>query len=215
MSDGFVSARNKSNTSIISLQPLKQVQERQRRRQQLQEGNNFNSIITQQTIVTMDSESCYHNYAYTLQKYLLLQEQHEQLCTSLEQIRPRTASTGTLSTFSSPSTSPVRSSIYASAPGRRHSRSGQRRSSRAHGRYNGWEDSLDTIVDEDTIFQISAEEQRLFDVNESIKRALTELLNCDAVRSDMTTRMWAQTRLMETEKELRSGRRRRSSPCRD
>ncbi|KAL7892996.1 hypothetical protein HDV63DRAFT_407988 [Trichoderma sp. SZMC 28014] len=163
----------------------------------------------------MDSETCYHNYAYTLQKYLLLQEQHEQLCTSLDQIRPRTASTGTLSTISSPSTSPVRTSIYASAPGRRHSRSGQRRSSRTHGRFNGWEDQLDTIVDEDTIYQISAEEQRLFDVNESIKRALTELLNCDAVRSDMTTRMWAQARLMETEKELRSGRRRRSSPSRD
>ncbi|PTB41159.1 uncharacterized protein TrAFT101_006304 [Trichoderma asperellum] len=163
----------------------------------------------------MDSENCYHNYAYTLQKYMLLQEQHEQLCSSLDQIRPRTASTGTLSTISSPSTSPVRSSIYAPASGRRHSRSGQRRSSRAHGRFNGWEDQLDTIVDEDTIFQISAEEQRLFDVNESIKRALTELLNCDAVRSDVTTRMWAQARLMETEKELRSGRRRRSSPIRD
>ncbi|KAL7796125.1 hypothetical protein V8C37DRAFT_22320 [Trichoderma ceciliae] len=163
----------------------------------------------------MDSELYPHNYAYTLQKYLRLQEQHEQLCSSLEQIRPRTASTGTLSTISSPSTSPVRSSIYASTSSRRHSRSGQRRSSRAHTRNNGWEDQLDTIVDEDTIYQISAEEQRLFDVNEGIKRALTELLNCDTVRNDITTRMWAQARLMETEKELRSGRRRRSSPSRD
>jgi len=41
---------------------------------------------------------------------------------------------------------------------------------------------------------------------------ILELLNCDAVRNDITTRMWAQTRLMETEKELRSGRRRRSPP---
>lgn len=163
----------------------------------------------------MDSETYYHDYAYTLQKYLRLQEQHEQLCSNLEQIRPRTASTGTISTFSSPSTSPVRSSIHAQASSRRHSRSGQRRSSRAYARGNGWEDQLDTILDEETIYQISAEEQRLFDVNESIKRALTELLNCDAVRSDHTTRMWAQARLMETEKELRSGRRRRSSPCRE
>ena len=80
------------------------------------------------------------------------------------------------------------------------------RPSRAHARCSGWEnhsqEALDTIVDEDTIYKISAEEQRLFDVNESIKRALTELLNCDAVRNDITTRMWAQTRLMETEKEL-------------
>ncbi|KOS22989.1 hypothetical protein ESCO_003420 [Escovopsis weberi] len=129
-----------------------------------------------------------HNYTFTLQKYMLLQEQHEQLSSNLEQIRPRKSSTSSGSTVSSPATSPSR----------------------------GWEDrsqeALDTIVDEDTIFKISAEEQRLFDINESIKRALTELLNCDAVRDDIKTRMWAQTRLMETEKELRSGRRRRSSP---
>lgn len=62
---------------------------------------------------------------------------------------------------------------------------------------------------------ISAEEQRLFDVNESIKRALTEMLNCDIVRADSSMRMWTQTRLMEAEKELRSGRRRRGSPSRD
>lgn len=163
----------------------------------------------------MDFESYHHNYAFTLQKYLRLQQQHEQLCNNLEQIRPRTASTGTLSTISSPSTSPVRSSILTSS--RRHSRSGgSRRGSRQPRQSNnGWEDQLDTILDEETIYQISAEEQRLFDVNESIKRALTELLNCDAVRNDMTTRMWAQGRLMETEKELRSGRRRRSSPSRD
>lgn len=164
----------------------------------------------------MDFESYHHNYAFTLQKYLRLQQQHEQLCNNLEQIRPRTASTGTLSTISSPSTSPVRSSILTSS--RRHSRSGgpSRRGSRQPRQSNnGWEDQLDTILDEETIYQISAEEQRLFDVNESIKRALTELLNCDAVRNDMPTRMWAQARLMETEKELRSGRRRRSSPSRE
>ncbi|TFB06567.1 hypothetical protein CCMA1212_001291 [Trichoderma ghanense] len=171
----------------------------------------------------MDFEGYQHDYAYTLQKYLRLQQQHEQLCNNLEQIRPRTASTGTLSTISSPSTSPVRTSIHALAASspisastpspRRHSRSsGARRASR-HSRC--FEDQLDTIVDEDTIYQISAEEQRLSDVNESIKRALTELLNCDAVRSDKTTRMWAQARLMETEQELRSGRRRRSSPSRE
>ncbi|GAO19540.1 hypothetical protein UVI_02061830 [Ustilaginoidea virens] len=74
-------------------------------------------------------------------------------------------------------------------------------------------DTLDTIIDEETIHEISVEEKRLFDVNESIKRALTELLNCDTVRGDNSMRMWAQARLMETEKELRSGRRRKSSPC--
>ncbi|KAK5992124.1 hypothetical protein PT974_05522 [Cladobotryum mycophilum] len=162
-----------------------------------------------------------HNYNFALQKYMLLQEQHEQLCTNLEQIRPRKSSTSSGSTISSPATSPVRSAIHAPpASPRRHARSSQRsRPSRTHARCSGWEnnsqEALDTIVDEDTIYKISAEEQRLFDVNESIKRALTELLNCDAVRSDITTRMWAQTRLMETEKELRTGRRRRSSPGMD
>lgn len=84
-------------------------------------------------------------------------------------------------------------------------------------RCSGWDsvaaDPLDTILDEETLCEISTEEQRLFDVNESIKRALTELLNCDVVRGNNAMRMWAQARLMETEKELRSGRRRRSLPC--
>jgi hypothetical protein len=59
--------------------------------------------------------------------------------------------------------------------------------------------------------EVEAEEQRLSSVNEGIKRALTELLNCEAVRADRSLRMWVQCRLMETEKELRSGRRKRSA----
>ncbi|KAI0390561.1 hypothetical protein F5Y17DRAFT_444112 [Xylariaceae sp. FL0594] len=58
---------------------------------------------------------------------------------------------------------------------------------------------------------VAAGEQMLSTINEGIKRALTELLNCDAVRQDMRTRAWVQTRLLETERELRNGRRRRSS----
>jgi hypothetical protein len=145
-------------------------------------------------------------YNFALQKYMLLQEQHRELCTHLDQIRPRQSSTtSSLSTISSPSSSPTRSSFCASPrqQGRRH-----HRASRC-----GYtpEPVLDTIPDEDTLFAISAEEQRLFDVNESIKRALTELLNCDTVRHDGKMRMWVQTRLMEAEKELRSGRRRKCS----
>ena len=60
--------------------------------------------------------------------------------------------------------------------------------------------------------ELEVEEARLFDVNEAIKRALTELLNCEAVRADHEFRTWIQCRLMDTEKELRSGRRRRSNP---
>lgn len=52
----------------------------------------------------------------------------------------------------------------------------------------------------------------MFDVNEGIKRALTELLNGDQAKSDRSFRTWVQCRLMDTEKELRSERRRKSSP---
>lgn len=153
-----------------------------------------------------------HNYNYALQKYMLLQEQHEELCSHLDQIRPGLSLTHTTSS-SSPCASPSRASSLSTtssrssssgSSSRRHSRSRQAR------RCSGWEAEahLDTIVDEVTI---SAEEQRLCDVNESIKRALTELLNCEAVRCDQQMRMWVQGRLMETEKELRSGRRRKGS----
>jgi hypothetical protein len=162
-----------------------------------------------------------HSQSLALQKYMLLQEQHEVLCTHLDQIRPA-CNASFASPFSTPSTSPTRSSPSLSpvAP-RRHSRSSDRSSGnqiRARARCSGWDDTrrvvettLDTIPDEETLYEISAEEQRLFDVNEGIKRALMELLSCDAVRRDTSFRMWVQTRLMETEKELRSGRRRRSS----
>lgn len=151
------------------------------------------------------------SYSLALQKYMLLTEQHQELCDHLDQIRPEF----NFSHTSSPSTSPTRSSSSSlSLPPspKRHSRSG-RHHSRSHARCSGWEDrnELSTIPDEETIYEISAEEQRLSEVNESIKRTLTELLNCGSVRADRAFRTWVQTRLMETEKELRSGRRRRSS----
>ena len=164
------------------------------------------------TTTKMSSAKMSHNSSLALQKYMLLQEQHEELCNHLDQIRPQLA-TSSSSLYSSPSTSPTRSSnsSLSSSP-RRHSRSG-RHHSRSHPRHCGWEESqgMSTIIDEETIYEISAEEQRLFDINESIKRALTELLNCSSVRSDRSFRTWVQSRLMETEKELRSGRRKRSS----
>lgn len=156
-----------------------------------------------------------HNYTFAMQKYLLLQEQHTELSIHLEQMRPRQSSLSGASTTSSPDSTPNSSDAYAYP-----AMPSPRKRSRGQARCSGWADSrrasavLDTIPDEETMQAISAEEQRLFDVNESIKRALTEMLNCDIVRSDSSMRMWTQTRLMEAEKELRSGRRRRSSPCR-
>ena len=146
-----------------------------------------------------------HNYTLAMQEYMDLQLIRDELCSHLDQIRPPSAS----SSFSSPATSPTRSSSS-----RRHSRSSERYHNRAHARCSGFYESsetLDTIPDEETLEAISAEERRLFHVDESIKRALTELLNCDSVRHDRSMRLWVQSRLMETEKELRSGRRRRSS----
>lgn len=72
--------------------------------------------------------------------------------------------------------------------------------------------SLETVLDESTLQELAEEEAKLFDVNEGIKRTLTELLNCAGVRSDRAFRTWVQSRLMEAEKELRVGRRRRSQP---
>lgn len=154
-----------------------------------------------------------HNYTQVMQEYMDLQVIRDELTIHLDQLRPGTLSavTSNSSTYSSPATSPTRLSPSST---RRHSRSGERRHHKAHARCSGWDEAsetLDTIPDEETMEEISVEERRLFDVDESIKRALTELLNCESVRSDRSMRLWVQSRLMETEKELRSGRRRRSS----
>lgn len=71
---------------------------------------------------------------------------------------------------------------------------------------------LELSSDPATLAQIASEEAKLVSVNEGIKRALTELLNCETVRSDQAFRSFCMTRLMETEQELRGGRRRRSCP---
>lgn len=49
-----------------------------------------------------------------------------------------------------------------------------------------------------------------YNMNHNLKSSLTELLNSKAVREDHKMRSWAQTRLMEAERELR--RQRRSKP---
>jgi Flp pilus assembly protein TadB len=75
--------------------------------------------------------------------------------------------------------------------------------------------SLEPVLDEAILGEMMADEQKLCDVNEGIKRALTELLNSEVVRNDRTMRTWVQTRLMDTERELRTGRRRRSNGSAD
>lgn len=157
-----------------------------------------------------------HSNGFAMQKYLMLTEQHEELRGNLEQIRANASyasysTTSASSISSTPAVSPTRGScsLFGHHSSSRHHRRSSvagppktRRSSTA----------LCTLPDESILYELAEEEQRLFDVNEGIKRALTELLNGDQAKSDRSFRTWVQCRLMDTEKELRSERRRKSSP---
>lgn len=152
-----------------------------------------------------------HNADFALQKYLLLHSEHESLVQHLDEIRP---SLSTHSAVSSPTTSPTRT-YQSSSPARCRHHS-------ASWTYPGLATTadplrrnapyLETVMDKQKLHELAAGEQQLFDVNEGIKRMLTELLNCEPVRKDKALRTMVQCRLMETEKELRSRRRRRSGP---
>ncbi|RYP79546.1 hypothetical protein DL769_002910 [Monosporascus sp. CRB-8-3] len=147
-----------------------------------------------------------HNTEFAMQKYLLLQNQHEELLQQLHDLCPTYTTSSTAVT--SPSLSPTRS-FSSSPPFRNHQRSSGFSGTRSG--YRGSHSMLQPVLDESLVEEMAAGEQKLSDVNEGIKRALTELLNCETVRKDRAMRTWVQSRLMDTEKELRSGRRRRSS----
>ena len=160
-----------------------------------------------------------HNSKFAMQKYLLLHSQHEELLQQLHDLCPSyTYTTSSSTAATSPSLSPTRS--FPTSP-RNHRRSSGTAAAAAlsnmnmgmgMGMHSGfYRGTLEPVLDETLLEEMAAGEQKLWDVNEGIKRALTELLNCDLVRKDRTMRTWVQSRLMETEKELRSGRRRRSS----
>ena len=153
-----------------------------------------------------------HNIDFAMQRYLLLQNQHEELRQHMHDLCPSYTTSSTAAT--SPSVSPTRSVSGNSflklspSPSRAH-----RRSSLPSIRGSGYRCSqtqLEPVLDESLIEEMAAGEQKLFDVNEGIKRALTELLNCETIRKDREMRTWVQSRLMDTERELRCGRRRRS-----
>ncbi|KAK0721082.1 hypothetical protein B0H67DRAFT_487038 [Lasiosphaeris hirsuta] len=154
----------------------------------------------------------HHNRDLALQKYLLLHEQHESLRQHLDELRPLQTAFGSNTTTTSPIASPSRTSSTSSFSS--HSPNSPRRASLpSRVSYIGLGSSeLATVPDETTLAEVAVGEARLCDVNEGIKRTLTELLNCEAVRGDRAFRTWVQCRLMDTERELRSGRRRRSAP---
>ncbi|KAM0326120.1 hypothetical protein ACHAQA_006713 [Verticillium albo-atrum] len=148
-----------------------------------------------------------------MQRYLELHNQHEELRQNLDIIRTTaTFSTSSTSLASSPAVSPTRSSYtpFGQYPSSRHH---SRRSSLAGPpRTRRGSTSLPPLADESILYQLAEEERRLFDVNEGMKRALTELLNGHEAKADGAFRTWVQCRLMDTEKELRSERRRKSAP---
>ncbi|KAI3326368.1 hypothetical protein HD806DRAFT_404227 [Xylariaceae sp. AK1471] len=158
-----------------------------------------------------------HDIDFTLQKYLILYNQHEELCQRLNELCPSSLSS---TTTTSPSVSPTRSIISRSSPSRfkfsvslsrEQPRTSHMKMQMPSPGYRIPPSQLEPVLDEALVGEVAAGKQKLFDVNEGIKRALTELLNCEAVRQDKAIRTWVQTRLMETEKELRRGRRRRRS----
>jgi hypothetical protein len=138
------------------------------------------------------------HHQFTLQRYLLLHSQHQALRQSIDHIRSTGASTTMSQQQAVPGMLPGNIAYSVFAPEYTY-RPGSSISGSATAGSLG--------------YGVANEEQRLADINESIKRALTELLNCEAVRNDSKFRMWVQHRLMETEKELRSRRRRRSAAC--
>lgn len=159
----------------------------------------------------------HHSHGLALQKYLLLHEQHESLRQHIDELRPPHQLQICTSITPSPPTSPTRMSHSPGMPGmpgrQAHSFSLPTRKTSYSGLGGVAGAELEGLGHHDAaLAEVAVEEAKLCDVNEGMKRALTELLNCETVRGDRAFRTWVQCRLMDTERELRSGRRRRSAP---
>ncbi|CAD6442513.1 8be2d604-ffb2-4123-beb4-33026faccd47-CDS [Sclerotinia trifoliorum] len=156
--------------------------------------------------------------AFALQKYLLLHSQHDALQKHLNQVtaavqesptafadRHRNSSVSSdSSNASDTSVSPHSAPMTASR-----SRRGSLPSSFGHMQHFHRENrinSLPAVIDETVVEEIEEDEQKLKDVNQQIKTTLTDLLNCESVRGDLRYRKWVQTRLMDTERELKESR---------
>lgn len=160
--------------------------------------------------------------AFTLQKYLLLHSQHDALQCHLAALSATADQTQTMppsptsSTFSSsPSQSPTNGhAVLATTanpiPQRPIFRS--RRSSLPSNFLSSIPESADELDAfhagrRNSSGEIEEEEKKLVQVNQQIKTTLTELLNCESVRSDRLYSVWVQSRLMDAERELKGMRR--------
>jgi hypothetical protein len=164
--------------------------------------------------------------AFALQKYLLLHSQHDALQKHLESISQSPSST--TSTASSPlmSISPISPASFSTSY---HTQQHHRRSSAAsyatpsispiaesplttsppstRPELPNRRSSLPpTLSGSPSLSEIEEGELKLMNINQQIKAALTELLNCESVRKDRRYRMWIQTRLMDAERELKGSR---------
>jgi len=155
--------------------------------------------------------------AFALQKYLLLHSQHDALQKHLNHIStaiPASTSNSLPDRRRTPSLSSSSGSddnmSFPSSPTkiiRHHHRSGSIPTSRPQRpAMTTRRSSLPTVIDESVLGEIEEDEMKLKDVNLQIKSTLTELLNCESVRSDSRYRTWVQTRLMDAERELKISR---------
>ncbi|KAK3307807.1 uncharacterized protein B0T15DRAFT_391887, partial [Chaetomium strumarium] len=160
-----------------------------------------------------------HCQDLALQKYLLLHEQHESLRQHLDELRPPRHQSLTNSLYTPVSPNPPPTRRMSLSPMTDHTSPSSSRhtgispsSLRTPRRSISPPSSAVAAAAAWRMAEVAVEEAKLCDVNEGMKRALTELLNCETVRGDPAFRMWVQCRLLDTERELRSGRRRRSAP---
>lgn len=167
-----------------------------------------------------DSAGIHRNRDLAFQMYLLLQEEHDLVHRHLDSVHASAASRNTVPTPPvsprgadyPPSQTSSRSASLSRAHAQRHRRSSVPAVAPGPAPCVTPTSCRNTVLDETTGAELLADEARLCHVNECIKRILTELLNCETVRDDRALRTWAQSRLMATEKELRTERRRRSAP---
>ncbi|ESZ96836.1 hypothetical protein SBOR_2757 [Sclerotinia borealis F-4128] len=153
--------------------------------------------------------------AFALQKYLLLHSQHDALQKHLHQVTASIPGSPTSSTdrnrnssVSSDSSTGSNESMNPPSQPTTYTRSrrGSLPSSFGHMQHLPHElriHPLPAVVDETVVEEIEGDEQKLKNVNQQIKTTLTDLLNCESVKSDARYRLWVQKRLMDTERELK------------
>ncbi len=151
--------------------------------------------------------------AFALQKYLILHSQHDALQKHLNNL-----------TSTSTSASPSPSGSLSSSPEQssdRHFRHHHRSSTispipemgvspMARPILQKRRSSLPSELEAPSVSreqsEILEDEQKLLQINQQIKSTLTELLNCESVKGDKQYRAWVQSRLMDAEMELKTGK---------